>query len=330
MNQPRLVVIPDKLKIGVVNSQIIRRFQFDEVFYYTKRNDIKKKEKITSIFRVKRKSKIYVRDIWDFYKFHIYSVIFFKCFHITYDFRGINSEESYLRNGSNIRRFILYQLERYIYKRANKVYTVSNGLRSYLIGQYGYRNITVIPCCIDGKRVKKRLASSLNKIRPLKFCYLGSMSVWQNIEETLLVYKEIESKISSSLLIMTPNLDIAKHLCINSGIENYEIKSLDGDDVFWELDNVDFGFLFRSENIVNITASPVKFAEYISRGVIPIISNFVGDYSSEATNLALVISDNREIDIERLLSLISQDSYDRLYELANRLTWESYSSQEFL
>ena len=69
-------------------------------------------------------------------------------------------------------------------------------------------------------------------------------------------------------------------------------------EVLKELRKYDFGFLLRDDNIVNNTASPIKFLEYVSNGVIPIMSDGIGDYSRLVHDKKIGITlDSNEIKI---------------------------------
>ena len=43
----------------------------------------------------------------------------------------------------------------------------------------------------------------------------------------------------------------------------------------------DFGFCLRNDNIINLVASPTKVLEYVSRNVVPILTEHVGDFSRD-------------------------------------------------
>ncbi|KAB1067858.1 glycosyltransferase family 4 protein [Tamlana haliotis] len=63
------------------------------------------------------------------------------------------------------------------------------------------------------------------------------------------------------------------------------------------LDISSYGILFRENKITNKVASPVKCAEYLSRGLKVLISDNIGDYSS------LLLSNNMGLDITKTLEL---------------------------
>lgn len=73
----------------------------------------------------------------------------------------------------------------------------------------------------------------------------------------------------------------------------------------------DIGFIWRNESIVNLVASPVKFAEYLSFGL-PVISNGNVGQINDITmkyGLGIIESDVINLTIEKISSLIN--SFDR-------------------
>jgi glycosyltransferase involved in cell wall biosynthesis len=77
--------------------------------------------------------------------------------------------------------------------------------------------------------------------------------------------------------------------------------------------------------MLNNVASPVKFAEYISCGLIPIISPGVGDYSSLVMNekIGIVVDENITFDFKDIEEYLNDKNiYDRIYNAAEKLTWD--------
>ena len=68
------------------------------------------------------------------------------------------------------------------------------------------------------------------------------------------------------------------------------------------LDACDYGFCLRSSSIINRVASPTKVLEYLARNVKPILTEYVGEFSSslKEANLAEIIDiDNPVISADR-------------------------------
>ena len=73
-------------------------------------------------------------------------------------------------------------------------------------------------------------------------------------------------------------------LLLNLYPERIIQRHVSSDDVVHYLDIADYGLLIRENSITNKVASPVKCAEYLSRGLKVIISSDIGDYSEEIEN----------------------------------------------
>ena len=272
----------------------------------------------------------YIRSLKDFLKLYIQKKILNKKFELLYDFRGLASDESYLRDNSKLRRFILEQIEKFIYKKADYIHTVSDYFKNYLIKEYGKRKITVIPCCIN-KNKKKEFDNNSNST---KFVYVGGIFNWQKFDVILKTYKEISKNIeNTSLTIITVHQEEAKVIIQKENISNYTIKSLSHNEVIDDLINYDFGFLLRDDLPLNNVASPIKFVEYISQGVIPIISEGIGDYSELVVNedIGIVVNiDNIKLNFNDFRKLLSDGSiYERLYNISNNYLWENNIKNNF-
>ncbi len=329
-----LFIVPKGLSAGVVNSQIV---EIVLNLNNTQKNHIivhkTDKEKISNpddiynslflyLFKQTDINHLYVRSIFDFMTVYFFKKVFLKKYKIIYDFRGIINEESYLRNKSNIRKQTLFVIEKFIYSKADKIHTVSNNLKNYLENNFGYRKVNVIPCAISHNILKE----TRNK-EYMDFVYLGSISVWQKFEETIKLYSDIEKRLGNTrLTIITLDKDAAEEIVKKYNILNCEIKSLSHQEVLKELKNYDFGFLLRDDNIVNNTASPIKFLEYISNGVIPIMTNGIGDYSDVVRNhkIGVVLDQKFALDVKKLNDILNdKEIYSRLEEVSNLYIWKN-------
>jgi hypothetical protein len=160
----------------------------------------------------------------------------------------------------------------------------------------------------------------------LSFVYVGGLSKWQKFEHTLDIYKDITKQLKTDFTIITAEKEKAQLL-----IKEKEIKasviSLNQKDIANELKKYDFGFLFRDNILLNNVASPVKFLEYISNGVIPVTSKNIGDYSNEVIQRGIgVIETNDICRIVNEIVKIKSDStvQSKLYEMSLNYTWDKY------
>jgi len=114
------------------------------------------------------------------------------------------------------------------------------------------------------------------------FVYSGQCQKWQMAEETIDFYKKIENvNANTFLLILTNEIEKFNKIVTDLKIERYSVISVPYNDVPRYLDTADYGFCLRADHIINVVASPTKVLEYVSRNIRPIITEFVGDYSTE-------------------------------------------------
>ncbi len=337
-----IFIIPKGLSAGVINSQmleIVSNLNVNgekENYIIVPEADIKKipnfddvyNSLLVYLFKQMDIDHLYVRSISSFIPAYFSKKVFFKKYKIIYDYRGIDSEESYLRNKSNLRKKILCLIEQFIYNKADEIHTVSINFKEYLKKRFGQKEIKVIPCAISENIWK----SSRDK-EHIGFVYLGSASVWQKLEETVKLYSYIEKKLKNTkLTIITLDKDTAIDIVNKYDILNCEIKSLSHKKVLKELNNYDFGFLLRDDNIVNHVASPIKFLEYISNGVIPIMTNNIGDYSKIAVDnhIGIILDNKFHIDFKRMNVLWKdKDIFLRMKRVSDDFLWENVLNNFF-
>jgi len=287
----KVFIIPKNLSINVIESQLLERalnladkkiiLVGDNTLIDTIKTSLNKRFKSLSFASFNDLNKInkqdidwiYVREFQDFFYFYIKRLLSMALYEIHYDFRGIISEESYLRNKSTFRKMILNFLEKFIFLKSNKVYCVSEKMKSYFLKKYGSnRDIEVVPCCVPSDFCILKTDPSSH--REMRFIYVGSMSKWQSFEKVCELYSSINTKLKTLTVItkdtVTANQILTKHMI--------EAKVMSGDKkvILEQLDQADFGFIFRTKCKVNTTASPIKFLEYTARGVIPVMSQYVG------------------------------------------------------
>ena len=112
----------------------------------------------------------------------------------------------------------------------------------------------------------------------INFTYIGGLSKWQCIEETLKIYKEIENNNENVFLkFLTPDISEGKKLLEEYQIKNYEVKYVDNSLLSEELRNVKYGFLIRKEDPINYVSTPTKLSTYLSNGIIPITTKNIYD-----------------------------------------------------
>lgn len=142
------------------------------------------------------------------------------------------------------------------------------------------------------------------------FSYVGSLAKWQCFEETVDLYKSIESKVSGTFFkVLTFNVDEAKEILKSKGIKNYSVACVPKERVFEELKDVTYGFIVRKDSVVNNVATPTKFSSYMSAGVIPIFSSCLKDFAvlSDKIKYAKKIGELSESVVDDIVRFVKQD-----------------------
>ncbi len=313
------VVIPKGLSSAVFESQVLARFRNESPLFFSLYGSVNFDgfDIMHSPDSLAKGGSVYIRSVVDFFFIYIFGKIFFRGFHIVFDFRGVVSEESFLRKRNHFSRMVLRFLEFFAYCFADEVFAVSKNMKSYLRARFFYRDIKVVPCKIDSNLVVRR---RYKKKEVVNFVYVGSLSAWQSFDDVCRLYKNLESDLTS-LTVVSRDVSQAKLIANRFGLHHVEFLSCSRYEVFRILDNADFGFVLREENIVNTTASPLKVVEYAARGVIPIMSSFVGDYSQELSEIACFADSP---DLEKMLvdTRLCQENLDKLYEWVQSYVWQ--------
>lgn len=208
-----------------------------------------------------------------------------------YWMQGLDSEESFMRNGSKLRCFILDLFTKFAMKKALAIFYVSEEMKKYEEGKFGIstdRKCFIMPCFNVSKT--ETLQVNERKYKKNIFTYVGSLSKWQCFNETLDFYKKIE-KIDSNaeLKIFTFAKEEAKKIVANKNIRNCIVTSVAPDKMTEALADVKFGFVLREDEPVNRVATPTKLSSYLSAGVIPIFSKYLKDFYDITANFEYVV-----------------------------------------
>ncbi|PMG46279.1 hypothetical protein [Shewanella sp. 10N.286.52.B9] len=264
--------------------------------------------------RVLGLKKIYIRDPIDYLVVKFFTMGL-DCNYI-YDFRGISSEELKLKGRGFFKVLVMRLIEAYIYNSANSICTVSNGLKKYLTDKYFSREITVVPCLYFGKKFENSSQDDLS------FCYLGGMSTWQSFDKVADCFAGIVAQDNrASLTVYTNEVVTANLLLEKSSAKNYKVMSIKSNELQSHLSKHRYGFILREDNLVNRTASPIKYFEYLSCGVIPIMTSHVGDYGKNGCGI--ILEDGFYLDLSAL-KLNNRHADDCYRE------FEKYSITKFL
>ncbi|MCH5242931.1 MAG: hypothetical protein J1F67_11045 [Muribaculaceae bacterium] len=196
-----------------------------------------------------------------------------------YWMQGLSPEESYMRNNSKLRYRILSSIDKFILKKTKFIFLVSKEMHSFLENKYKLKikNFYIMPCY--NEKLNSEYIKLKNKYINNTFAYIGGLSKWQCFEQTLQIYKNIENKYNDTkLLVLTKQSDKALKLLQQYKISNFEIDCVKADEVSQRLANIKFGFVIRDEDPVNYVSTPTKISNYLSSGVIPIVTKSVRDF----------------------------------------------------
>ena len=312
-NKQHLLLLPETL----LKKHKDDMFQFQICRYHSRLS------KYRMLFRFSAIREIYTRSVFEFMSLYLLRALFLKKWNITYDFRGLAYAEYALRKKEDIKCMILKQIEKFVSHNADSIRTVSYQFADFLRQNWSVKKqIQVIPCCISEVFLVEK--SFLD--RPISFVYVGSMARWQRFDDLLDLYKKLAKLLKTRLTIITSDVVMAKHKLLQADIPA-DVISLPQQLVAQELKKHDFGFLLRENRLLNQVASPIKFLEYIGNGVIPILSEGIGDYANLCKKHGIGIIESADIqqmaqEIIRLRT--DQTIQKRLYDVASQYTWKNY------
>ncbi len=224
--------------------------------------------------------------------------------------QGATADESYMRNKSNIRYWLLNRLDVFAMKKARFILFVSEYMQKHYekLGHCSFSDKSyLMPCFNEVLDVEIFYHKNYtNKI----FCYVGSLDLWQCFRETVKLYKGIEDKVSNTKLkVLTFSVDEGEKILAEYGVRNYEIKQVPKEQVKQELMESAFGFIIRKDNMVNRVATPTKLSSYMSAGVIPIYSSCLNDFDKEAKSKGLkyALGLSQEYEIDSIIEFIKRE-----------------------
>ncbi|MBF0329903.1 MAG: glycosyltransferase [Nitrospirae bacterium] len=206
--------------------------------------------------------------------------------------------------------------EKVLLSKAQLLIVNSQNLIEVLHNRHEYilSNIIVLPCATridrftrhlqDRESIRKRLG--LND--KLVLCYLGGLSSWQCVGQTIKLVAELKKRKSNiHFLLITPDDTSAydsELLKIGNPDLDYTILSLSAEDVPRMLSAADAGLLLRALSPINYVASPTKCGEYLSSGVPVITTKHAGDATwIIKKELAGYILENEEFETKDLVKI---------------------------
>lgn len=208
-------------------------------------------------------------------------------------FQGVVAEEAFWTTGSYARKYVWHFYEWFALKFSFYNFFVSNAMVDYYKNKLNSDNYFIMPCF--NKQYNPEIWYE-KKIASPTFVYAGSLAKWQCFEETVQLYKIIEENIPGSFFtILTKEKDKAKIIVEKYNLNNFDIRYVDLDKLDKELLKHRYGFLVRSDHIVNNVATPTKMNSYLSAGIIPIYSDVIFDFNYNfKENSSLISFNNKE------------------------------------
>ena len=194
--------------------------------------------------------------------------------------QGVDPEESLLRDNNYLKYYIKSLIEFISLRHSGFKFFVSKAMLNHY-KKYSYNNLNhfIMPCYnLNDTHIHK---VNLSKYKHPSFVYAGSLSIWQNIDEILQVYKYIEKVHNSSITLLTQENEKAKALIKKYNIKNSLIKYVDLENLHNELIKHKYGFLLRKNILVNNVATPTKMNSYLACGLVPIFTDSINDYSDK-------------------------------------------------
>ncbi|QJD58674.1 glycosyltransferase family 4 protein [Pseudomonas sp. gcc21] len=326
-----LVVVPNGLSDGVVSSQVFDKFEGveDVIFFMRKAHqdssalDLKSIALVSTFFEFVKELRasdiVYTRSVFDYlYVYFLVRCLLMKA-KITIDVRGLVAEESRTRGRGNLRYLVLDSLQTFSVRSANIVETVSENMKKHLESRYPISVSRVTPCLVSKRKVRRKIIDEGNGALDVsRFIYVGSMSEWQRFDMVCKILSNFDSEYS--LTVVTRQAVKATTILERFGLQANVVGG-DWEVVREELDNADFGFICRDNNLVNVTASPIKFLEYAARGVIPIMTKWVGDYSDIFHDCAVVMEDGAFVNSSDLKKVYTQETLDLIHRKVSQYVW---------
>lgn len=217
---------------------------------------------------------------------------------VVYWVQGLVAEESYLKNKSKVKLWILRFLERISFYFSSQYIYVSPFMQDFFAKRYPFcckRQALVVPCISD-------LSCDLGADRAKNsFCYLGGMSIWQKFDSVVRIMNGVVASLPGvTFNVATKDIAVCEEILnrmaspellavtkLRSFSKKYEIESF--------LSAQEFGFLIRDDNSINNVASPIKLAEYLSCGVNVITTEAVKSYVDLVRDAGYVIDLSKQI-----------------------------------
>jgi hypothetical protein len=243
--------------------------------------------------------------------------------------QGTTADESFMRNHSKLRYWILNKMDLFAMKKAKAILYVSQYMRDYYekLGKCSFTNKSYLMPCFN--EVYDRVVFDSKDYTKKVFTYVGSLDLWQCFEQTVDIYKRIEDKLQDCYFkVLTFDEEKGKRILEEKGVKNFSVKRVPKEEVKKELLEANYGFIIREDSIVNRVATPTKFSSYLSSGVIPIFSKCLTDFTQESSKMKYALPLDEDINVTSLLDFVKQEvKKEEISKEYERLFSEYYSPE---
>lgn len=182
---------------------------------------------------------------------------------------------------------------------------VSQKMLDHYRKKYRYTddNYYIMPCY--NQEIQKDAFYSERKYLSPSIVYAGAMLSWQCVDELFELYSKLKVKLpKASLTILTKDKNIVEEYIKKYNVSDVAIDFRKLEDLNNYMSKFKYGFLLRSDDIVNNVATPTKFNSYLAVGIIPIISNTIYAYRDIVKDMKFFITSKDEKDLDSVVEQI--------------------------
>lgn len=248
------------------------------------------------------------------------------CKHIVFWAQGIWPEESYQRNGSNLRLKICNIVEKKALRKSEKLFLVSNAQLEHYEHKYRFslkHKSYIMPC--SNEIFHEESFDYEGKYKHPVFVYAGSLAKYQCIDGMLDAFTQAQSVCPEArLLFYTGQQNEAKALIEARGLKNVTIGFSKPEELHLVLAKAKYGFVIRDDSDVNRVDTPTKISSYISNGVIPVYSPTLQAFE-ETSGGIIKLPYNAETFAEQFLKM----EESQIDPKTMREMYKSYFDQQF-
>jgi len=253
---------------------------------------------------------------------------------IIFDLRGVFPEEIALRKRSKFWFVFFKKAEAIFCKYADVLVVVSKKFMQHIQTIYPkqHAKLVVIPTFAKPAPPPD---TAIDNIISLKkeyfkdahvtiFAYSGAFEKWQCVNEVFDFFEEI-SKLYSKyrFAIFSHHAELFKSLAQSRKInmDLYYINYIENKSLAQYISQCDAGVLFRKNTLINRVAAPIKFTDYLTSGLLVIISADIGDSSDlvQKFDLGYITENLKQESIQKLAVTVHTDLKIKTQKIHERI-----------